>query len=46
MAASFAGSVFFLTSSQKLARFNSMCVVVSANVDENVGMSAELSEWK
>ena len=46
MAASFTGGVFFLTSSQKLARLNSMCVVGSANLDESGGMSAELWEWK
>lgn len=46
MAASFRGSVFFHTSSPKLARLNSMCVVVAAQVDENGNMSAELWEWK
>ncbi len=46
MAASLRGTVFFQTSSQKLARLNSMCVVVAAEVDGSGNMSAELWEWK
>lgn len=46
MAARFHGSVFFHTSSPKLGRLNSMCVVVAAEVDGNGNMSAELWEWK
>ncbi|MBI4483679.1 MAG: hypothetical protein HY652_12420 [Acidobacteria bacterium] len=46
MAASFHGSVFFHTASPKLARLNSMCVVVAAEVDGSGNMSAELWEWK
>ena len=46
MAATLRGTVFFQTSSQKLARLNSMCVVVSAEVDGNGSMSAELWEWE
>ena len=46
MAASLRGTVFFQTSSQKLAPLNSMCVVVTAEVDESGNMSAQLWEWK
>ncbi len=46
MAASIRGTVLFETSSPKLARLNSMCVVVAAEVSESGDMSAELWEWK
>lgn len=46
MAAILRGTVFFQTSSQKLARLNSMCVVVAAEVDGSGNMSAELWEWE
>lgn len=46
MAATLRGTVFFQTSSPKLARLNSMCVVVAAEVDGSGNMSAELWEWK
>lgn len=45
MAASFHGSVFFSTSSSKLARLNNICAVVSAQVDAAGTMTAELWEW-
>ena len=46
MATSLRGTVFFQTSSQKLARLNTMCVIVEAEADENGNMSAKLWEWK
>ena len=47
MAAALRGSVFFQTSSTKLSRLNSMCVVVEADIDESGNnMSAKLWEWK
>jgi len=46
MAVTVRGTVFFQTSSQKLARLNSMCVVVAAEIDGSGNMSAELWEWE
>ena len=46
MAASFSGMVMFDTSSPKLTSLNSMCVVVSAGVDGDGNMNAQLWEWK
>ncbi len=46
MAATLRGTVFFQTSSNKLARLNSMCVVVEAEVDGSGNLSAKLWEWK
>ena len=46
MATSLRGTVLFQTSSQKLARLNTMCVIVEAETDENGNLSAKLWEWK
>lgn len=46
LASSHRGSIFFQTSSEKLARLNNMCVVVAVSIDENGNMLADLWEWK
>ncbi len=46
IAATLRGTVFFHTSSQRLARLNSMCVVVAVEIDGSGNMNAELWEWE
>ena len=46
MGASYRGSVYFQTTSQKLARLNSTCVVFEYEVDENGGTKSKMWEWK
>jgi hypothetical protein len=45
MAGRFRGSVIFQTPSSKLARLNSLCAVVEAEVDGQQQMTAKLWEW-
>ena len=46
LASSFRESVYLQTQSERLARINSVAVVVEAEFDENGNVQAKLWEWK
>ena len=45
-AVSWRGSLYYQTSSQKLARLNSVAAVFEYEVDENGNSSSKVWEWK